>query len=121
MTSIVVTVQTQSQALPAGAAFGGINVDVVDNSGQNLPGKMLDGTETPPWSHTFTGASGAAAVQVTAQAFDAGGNTLTQPVVATQTTAGGGFVPVAPPVNPPPVTPPTTFPAPVGVSIAVSG
>ena len=119
MTSIVVTVQTQPQNLPAGAVFGGINLDVVDNSGQDLPGRMLTGNESPPWTGTFTGASGPGAVQVTAQAFDVGGNTLTQPMVVTQTTAGGGFIPVAPPTNPPP-TNPTTFPAPAGISITVS-
>jgi hypothetical protein len=116
MTNIAVTVSVTSQPLPAGTVFGGINVDVTDNSGNNLNGQMLNGSETPPWTHTFSGASGPNPVVVTLQAFDVGGNTMTQPVVVKQTTAGGGFTPGGT-TTPPPAN---TFPAPVGATIAVS-
>lgn len=105
MTTIVVQVQTQQKPLPPGVLFAAIAILVVDNSGATLDAKLVNGSETPPWSATFTGTEGPNEATATLQALDTAGNNIGEAVVLTETGTGGQ---------------PQTFPAPVGGTITVS-
>jgi hypothetical protein len=107
VTQIVVQLTNVDTPLPAGIAFAAIALVVVDNSGATLPAVTLNGTETPPWSATLTGASGPNEVTATFQALDTSGNNLGTPLVATETGTGG--------------QPPGTFPQPTSATITVTG
>lgn len=91
MTTITVTVTkaTAPGVLPIGAVFGGTNVVVRDNSGAVLPGKLLNGSETPPWTAVFTGTAGPNEAQATVTDVDTKGNPLGTPIVVTETGTGG--------------------------------
>jgi hypothetical protein len=105
MTTIVVQVQTQQKPLPPGVLFAATAIVVVDNSGATLDAQMVNGTETPPWSATFTGVEGPNEAVATLQALDTAGNNIGEAVVVTETGTGGQ---------------PGTFPAPTGATITVS-
>lgn len=106
MTNIVVVVQTADTPLPAGVVFAAISISVVDNSGAALPAVSVNGTESPPFQATLTGATGSQEATATLQALDTNGNPIGSPVVLTESGTGG--------------QPPQTFPAPVGGTITVS-
>ena len=104
MTTIVVTVATTDTPLPAGATYGATAIVVTDNSGAVLPTQTVNGTETPPWTATFTGAVGPNEATAALTALDTNGNTLAS-LTLTETGTGGQ---------------PGTFPSPVGGTISVS-
>ena len=91
MTTITVTVTkaTTPGVLAAGVTFGGTNVSVKDNSGAVLPGKILNGTESPPWTAVFTGTAGPNEAVATITDLDSKGNTIGTPATATETGTGG--------------------------------
>ena len=89
MTTIVITANKTQSPLPAGVVFAATAYVVVDNSGATLPAGTLDGSETPPWSKTLTGAEGASEASVTFTDLDTNGNTIGTPVVVTETGTGG--------------------------------
>lgn len=89
MTKIVVTVTKVQAALPDGVTFAGTAVAVVDNSGAKLDPVLLNGTETPPWTATLTGATGPNEVTATVTDLDTSGNTIGTPVVLTESGTGG--------------------------------
>jgi hypothetical protein len=105
MTQIVVAVTVTDTPLPAGTTFGSTAVVVTDNSGAVLPTQTLNGTETPPWTATFTGTTGPGEASVVLTALDANGNTLAT-LTGTESGTGGQ---------------PATFPSPTGVTITVTG
>jgi Rieske Fe-S protein len=104
VTTIVVQVTTTDTPLPDGVQFAATAIVVTDNSGAVLPAVTLDGSETPPWSATLTGATGPQEASVVVTALDTNGNTLAT-LTGTETGTGGQ---------------PGTFPSPTGVSITVS-
>ena len=89
MTTITVTVNKQQAALPSGVTFAGTSVAVKDNSGAVLPAVLLKGTETPPWTAVFTGATGPNPAQATITDLDTKGNTIGTPIVITESGSGG--------------------------------
>lgn len=89
MTTITVTVLKTSGTLGVGVSFGGTNVVVKDNSGAVLPGVLLTGKETPPWTAVFPGAAGPNEAQATITDVDSKGNTIGTPLVITETGTGG--------------------------------
>jgi len=96
--TVVVTRATAPSVLPAGVSFGGTNVSIKDNSGAVLAGKLLNGTESPPWTAVFTGTEGPNEAQATITDIDSKGNTLGTPLVITETGTGGipqTFLPIA--------------------------
>ena len=105
MTNIVVTVTKTPTTLPTGVSFAATAVSVVDNSGTTLPAVSLNGTETPPWTATFTGAVGPNEAVATITDLDTSGNTIGTPVVVTESGTGGQ---------------PQQFPASTGGSITVA-
>ena len=106
MTQIVVTVTTTDTPLPAGATFDKIAIVVTDNSGAVLPTQTVNGTESPAFTATFTGAIGKNEASAVLTALDTGGNVL---ATFTLTETGTGGQPAA------------TFPAPTGGTITVTG
>lgn len=105
MTTIVITATKTDSPLPTGVTFAATAYTVIDNSGVTLTPGTLDGSETPPWSVTLTGAEGANEAQVTFTDLDTNGNTIGTPVVVTETGSGGQ---------------PQSFPATTAGSITVS-
>ncbi len=105
MTTIVVTASKTLTLLPTGIAFGSTQAVVTDNSGAVLPAVSLNGTETPPWSATLTGAEGPNEASVTFTDLDTSGNPIGSPVTVTETGSGGQ---------------PATFQATTGGTISVS-
>jgi hypothetical protein len=106
MTTIAVQVTTSPTNLPQGISFAAIAIAVTDNSGAKLPPKTVNGTETPPFSATFTGAAGPNEATAVLTALDTSGNTLGSPVTVTESGTGGVV--------------PGTFPAPTGGTITVT-
>lgn len=104
MTTIFVQVTTTDTPIADGVQFAATALVVTDNSGAVLPAVTLNGSETPPWSATFTGATGQLEASVVVTALDTDGNTLAT-ITGTETGTGGQ---------------PGTFPAPTGVSITVT-
>jgi hypothetical protein len=104
VTTIFVQITTTDTPLADGVKFAATAVVVTDNSGAVLPAVTLNGSESPPWSASFTGATGPNEASVVVTALDTDGNTLAE-ISATETGTGGQ---------------PGTFPAPTGVSITVS-
>ena len=96
--SILVTVATSTQPLDPGKTSAGLKVDVTDASGA-VQTKTLTGSETPPYTATFTVVDGAGSV--TATALDVTGAPLANPIVQAYATQGTG----------------TTFQAPTGIVI----
>jgi hypothetical protein len=105
MTTIVVTITPTDTPLPAGATYASTAIVVTDNSGAVLPTQTVNGKETPPWTATFTGATGAAEASAVLTALDTNGNTL---ATLTLTESGTGGQPVG------------TFPSPTAGSITVT-
>jgi len=89
MTTITVTLNKTTASFSGVNAFAGTNVVAKDNAGTVLPGVILTGNETPPWTAVFTGATGPNLVQVTATDLDSKGNTIGTPATATETGTGG--------------------------------
>lgn len=104
MTSIVVVVTTTDTPLPAGATYASTAIVVTDNSGAVLATQTVNGTESPPWTATFTGATGTAEASAVLTALDTNGNTLAT-LTLTETGTGGQ---------------PGTFPSPTAGTITVS-
>lgn len=88
-TVITVTVPKKVAALPSGVKYGGTNVVVVDNSGAKLPGKILNGTENPPWVAVFTGTEGTNEAQATYTDLDTTSAPIGSPITITETGTGG--------------------------------
>jgi hypothetical protein len=105
MTQIVVVVTKTQTPLPAGITFAATSVAVTDNSGAKLPAVSLNGTETPPWQATFTGALGPNEATAVIQDLDTNGNPIGAPITLTETGTGGQ---------------PQTFQASTGGSITVT-
>lgn len=105
MTKIVVVVTKTQQTLPAGVTFAATAVAVTDNSGAKLNPVTLNGTETPPWTATFTGTDGPNEAVATITDLDTNGNTIGTPVTVTETGTGGQ---------------PQQFPASTGATITVT-
>jgi hypothetical protein len=101
---LIVTPTPYPTPTPA-ALFLAIGYAGTDNSGAAFTG-TLNGTETPPWSATLTGADGPSEVTATFQAADTAGNPLGAPFTLTESGTGGQ---------------PQTFPLPTGGSITVTG
>lgn len=89
MTTIVVTALKTDTPLPTGVTFAGTAAVVTDNSGAVLPAVVLNGTETPPWSATLTGATGSQEASVTFTDLDTTGATIGTPVTVTESGSGG--------------------------------
>ena len=89
MTKIVVTVTKTQSPLPAGITFAATAVAVTDNSGAKLPAVSLNGTETPPWTATFTGTQGPNEATAVIQDLDTNGNPIGAPITLTETGTGG--------------------------------
>lgn len=89
MTQIVVIVGKTQTPLPTGVSFAATAVAVTDNSGVALPPVSLNGTETPPWTATFTGTEGPNEASATVTDLDTSGNTIGTPLVITETGTGG--------------------------------
>jgi hypothetical protein len=106
MTTIVIQATKTTSPLPAGVTFAATAYVVTDNSGATLPAGTLNGSETPPWSATLTGASGPGEASVTFTDLDTNGNTIGTPVTVTESGTGGQ---------------PQTFPATSSGSITVTG
>lgn len=105
MTTINVQLTVTPTSLPAAnIPFAAIGLVVTDNSGAVLPAVSLNGTETPPWSATLTGAAGSSEASAVATALDTSGNTLGTPLTLTESGTGGQL---------------GTFPAPTGGTITV--
>ena len=104
-TKITVTVQKADKQLPTGVTFGVTSISVKDNSGATLPAVSVNGTETPPWTATFTGTEGAQEAVATIQDLDTNGNPIGDPIVVTETGSGGI---------------PQTFPGSTGATITVA-
>lgn len=89
MTKIVVTVTKATAPLPDGISFAGTSVAVTDNSGAKLPVVLLNGTESPPWAATFTGATGPNEAVAVIQDLDTNGNPIGNAITLTETGTGG--------------------------------
>lgn len=89
MTNIVVVVTKAPTTLPAGVTFAGTAVAVTDNSGAKLNPVVLNGTETPPWTATFSGSVGSQEAVATITDLDTSGNTIGTPVVVNESGTGG--------------------------------
>lgn len=89
MTQIVITATKTDTPLPSGITFAQTAYVVVDNSGASLPPGTLDGSETPPWTATLTGASGSGEAQVTFTDLDSNGDTIGTAVTVTESGTGG--------------------------------
>ncbi len=98
--NVVVTLSKNLAAvLAAGVVFAGTKVDVTDAAGATQS-TTLNGTESPPWSATFTSlADGAGSVVATD--LDNTGAAIGSPVTQTF----------------PAVAPPATFPQTTGISV----
>lgn len=105
MTQIVITATKTDSPLPSGVTFAATAYQVVDNSGASLPAGTLNGTETPPWTATLTGAEGSGEAQVTFTDLDSNGNTIGSPITVTESGTGGQ---------------PQTFPATTAGTISIS-
>lgn len=105
MTQITVQLIKTTTPAPAGITFAATAIVVTDNSGAVLPAVTVNGTETPPWSATFTGATGTAEASFTATDLDTSGNTIGTPFTGTESGTGGQ---------------PVTFPATTGGTITVT-
>lgn len=89
MTKIVVTVTKADTPLPAGVLFGVTTISVKDNTGATLPAVSVNGTETPPWSATFTGSMGSQEAVAVIQDLDTNGNPIGGPITLTESGTGG--------------------------------
>lgn len=89
MTKIVVTVTKATQTLPDGVSFAATSIAVTDNSGATLPAVSVNGTESPPWTATFTGASGPNEAVAVIQDLDTNGNPIGAAITVTETGTGG--------------------------------
>ena len=92
VTTITVVVQKTQQPAPAGVTFAATAVVVTDNSGAVLTAQTLNGSESPPWTATFTGASGTQEASATITDLDTAGNTIGTPLNITETGTGGQTV-----------------------------
>jgi len=104
-TKITVTVNKADTPLPAGVLFGVTAISVKDNTGAQLPAVSVNGTESPPWTATFTGTPGPQEAVATIQDLDTNGNPIGDPITITETGTGGQ---------------PQTFPGSVGGTISVA-
>jgi hypothetical protein len=92
LTTIVVQLTgTQTSFTPSapGVTAAGVMLVVVDNSGATLPGVLLTGKETPPWSATLTGATGPNEATGTAQAVDSAQGNLGTVLSGSESGTGG--------------------------------
>jgi hypothetical protein len=91
MTTITITATkaTTPTTLAPGVTYAATAYVVVDNSGATLPAGTLNGSESPPWTATLTGASGPSEASVTFTDLDTNGNTIGTPVVVTESGTGG--------------------------------
>jgi len=89
MTKIVVSVTKTESPLPDGVTFAATSIAVTDNSGAKLPDVSVNGTETPPWTATFTGAQGPNEASAVIQDLDTNGNPIGSPITLTETGTGG--------------------------------
>jgi hypothetical protein len=105
MTNIVVVVTKTQQPLPAGVTFAATSITVTDNSGVVLPAVSVNGTESPPWQATFTGATGSGEASAVIQDLDTNANPIGAPITLTESGTGGQ---------------PQQFPASTGGTITVS-
>ena len=105
LTLAVTVTQTPYATQPPAALFASIGYVITDNSGAELTG-TLNGSETPPWSVTVTGADGPTPATYSLQAGDAQGNALGAPLTGTQGGTGGEV---------------QTFPLPTAATLTVTG
>lgn len=89
MTKIVVTVAKALQPLPDGITFAATSISVTDNSGAKLAPVSVNGTESPPWTATFTGATGPNEAIAVIQDLDTNGNPIGSAITLTETGTGG--------------------------------
>lgn len=89
MTKIVVTVTKATQTLPDGISFAATSIAVTDNAGNKLPAVSVNGSETPPWTATFTGSTGPGEAVAVIQDLDTNGNAIGSPITLTETGTGG--------------------------------
>lgn len=87
---------TTALTLAAGQTFAATAYVVVDNSGVTLPAGTLNGSESPPWTATLTGADGPNEASVTFTDLDTTGATIGTPVTLTESGSGGVVTPPAP-------------------------
>jgi hypothetical protein len=80
---------TTSATLNPGQTFAATAYVVTDNSGVTLAAGTLNGSETPPWTATLTGADGSSEASVTFTDLDTTGATIGTPVVVTESGTGG--------------------------------
>lgn len=102
--NVVVTLSKNLAAvLAAGVVFAGTKVDVTDAAGATQS-TTLNGTESPPWSATFTSlADGAGSVVATD--LDSTGAAIGSPVTQSFPAAS---------------SPPSTFPQTTGISVTAA-
>lgn len=105
MTKIVVTVTKTTSPLADGVTFAATAISVTDNSGVALPDVSVNGSETPPWTATFTGAEGSGEATAVIQDLDTTGTAIGAPITLIETGTGGQ---------------PQTFQASTGGTITVS-
>lgn len=89
MTTITVVVQKTLTDLPAGITFQNTRVTVTDNSGAALPPVLLSGSESPPWSATFTGTTGTQEATALIEDLDSDGKVIGTALTLTETGTGG--------------------------------
>lgn len=89
MSKIVVTVIKALQNLPDGVTFAATSISVTDNAGNKLPAVSVNGTESPPWTAEFTGATGPSEAVAVIQDLDTNGNPIGSPITITETGTGG--------------------------------
>jgi hypothetical protein len=97
---LVVLTKNAAAVLAAGVVFAGTKMDVTDAAGATQS-TTLNGTETPPWSATFTSVDDGAGI-VLATDLDTTGATIGSPVSQTFPAASA---------------PPVTFPATTGITV----
>lgn len=84
MTTIVVSVVTQSLAAPGGVSPANkVLVTAIDNSGAALPPQTVD-VSSGSGSASFTGADGAQSASATIQALDSNGTVFGDVITVTQ-------------------------------------
>jgi len=89
VTTIVVQVQKTLTDLPEGKVFHNTRITVTDNSGKTLDPVLLSGSEAPPWSATFTGATGTQEATALIEDLDQDGSLIGTAITLTETGTGG--------------------------------
>lgn len=107
MTQIVVVVTKTLTDLPSGTVFHNTRITVTDNAGNKLDPALVSGSEAPPWSATFSGATGTSEATALIEDLDQDGNVIGTPITLTETGTGG--------------QPAQQFPASSGGTITVTG